>query len=67
MKPFSRNTTFRNLNIKDPAFLVIKKPEAGYNLGNDIEQWIPLPASGIISINTLPAELQIDVPQSRKQ
>ncbi len=49
--------TFRNLNIKItcPFFGNKENLKLEYNLGNDIEQWIPLPASGIISINTLPA------------
>jgi signal transduction histidine kinase len=49
--------TFRNLNITIacPFFGNTENLKLEYNLGKDLDQWIPVPSSGIISINTLPA------------
>ncbi|WP_127132884.1 sensor histidine kinase [Pseudoflavitalea rhizosphaerae] len=49
--------TFRTLNIRIacPFFGNKENLKLEYNIGNDIDQWIPVPSSGIISINTLPA------------
>ncbi len=53
----SLKPTFRNLNIKItcPFFGNTENLKLEYNLGKDLDQWIPAPSSGIISINTLPA------------
>jgi signal transduction histidine kinase len=49
--------TFNTLNIKIacPFFGNKEDLKLEYNIGKDIDQWIPVPSSGIISINTLPA------------
>ena len=49
--------TFRTLNIKIscPFFGNKDDLKLEYNIGNDIDQWTPVPSSGIISINTLPS------------
>ncbi|RZS71038.1 sensor histidine kinase [Pseudobacter ginsenosidimutans] len=49
--------TFQALNIRIacPFFGNKENLKLEYNIGNDIDQWIPVPSSGIISINTLPA------------
>ena len=49
--------TFRTLTIQVtcPFFGNKEDLKLEYNLGKDVDQWLPLPASGIISVNTLPA------------
>ena len=49
--------TFQTLNIKItcPFFGNKEDLKLEYNIGKDIERWTPVPSSGIISINTLPA------------
>ncbi|NML23195.1 hypothetical protein HHL16_20120 [Pseudoflavitalea sp. G-6-1-2] len=49
--------TFRTLTIKVtcPFFGNKEDLRLEYNLGKNNDQWLPVPASGIISINTLPA------------
>lgn len=49
--------TFQTLNVRIacPYFGNKEDLNLEYKIGKDIDQWTPVPSSGIISINTLPA------------
>lgn len=49
--------TFQTLNLKVacPYFGNKEDLNLEYKIGKEMDQWIPVPSSGIISINTLPA------------
>lgn len=49
--------TFQTLNIRTacPYFGNKEDLNLEYKIGKDVDQWTPVPSSGIISINTLPA------------